>query len=373
MKKIPIPLSQRWRDFQVRLLPILIFGVTLVVIRTLWRDSVSPASLVGQVESIKASVTSPLAGSIVEVQVTRFQIVKAGTLIARVRPSGPRESLDLMRSQLDLLRTNPDQQAAQRREAVDYQKLRLSWLQQKVDLSSARIKLQFAGIELERATKLFGQKAMTEKAYELTLKQKQAVEAQVVEREKLVVDLEKELEQLRVSVPLVAQGTDTDAFTKTLQSQDAKMRQIDESIQGLDLVAPIDGMVTSVIHGPGENVTPGEPIVVLTASHSDRIVGYLREPFALEPEVGMEVHVQKRTSRRDSGRGLITHLGVEFEAITNPALHPTAIPEVGLAIEVSLPPELSLRPGELVSLTIRPRRVDSAIVASPRAQAATVE
>ena len=353
---IPIPLSHRWRDFRIRFVPFLIFAITLVVIGTLWRQAVAPASLTGQVEPIKASVSSPLAGAIVELTVDRFQSVKAGTLIARVRPGDPRESLDLMRSQLDLLRTSTDPQAAQRREAVDYQKLRLSWLQQKVDLSTAQIKLQFAGVELERATKLYGQKAITEKAYDLTLKQKQAVESQVEERGKLVADLEKALEALRVAGPVAGQGADSDAFQKTLRAQDAQMRQIEENLQGLALTAPIDGMVTSIVHWTGENVPAGEPIVVLTATHSDRIVGYLREPFPLDPQVGMEVDVQTRTSRRINGRGLVTHLGVEFEPITNPALHPAASPEVGLAIEVSLPPGLPLRPGELVSLVIRPKR-----------------
>ncbi|PYJ83425.1 MAG: hypothetical protein DME22_15770, partial [Verrucomicrobia bacterium] len=56
---IPTPPAQRWREFRFRAFPILAFFGVLLVLTTMWRQYVTPPTLVGQVEPITAYVTSP--------------------------------------------------------------------------------------------------------------------------------------------------------------------------------------------------------------------------------------------------------------------------------------------------------------------------
>src|SRR6185503_17724062 len=60
------------------------------------------------------------------------------------------------------------------------------------------------------------------------------------------------------------------------------------------LRAPISGMVNLVYRQQGENVVEGEPLIVINGDWADRIVGYLRQPYALEPAVGTPVHISTR-------------------------------------------------------------------------------
>ena len=116
----------------------------------------------------------------------------------------------------------------------------------------------------------------------------------------------------------------------------------------------MDGMIVSVLHHEGENVKEGEPLVLISATQPKNIIGYLRQPLPLEPKVGQEVEVRTHGRLRQHGMAMITQVGAQYEAITNPMLHPATTPEVGLPVQISLPTNLKLRPGEMVSLVIKP-------------------
>ncbi len=349
---IPTPIDQRWREIRIRYLPYLAFALSAIIVGVLWRQTVSPATLTGLVEPIRASVNSPIAGAIMELNVKRFEMVKAGMTIATLRPVDAGPDLDFMRSQLEIMRSRTEPLADMRRSRLDYQTLRLSWLEQKVDLATAKINLQFAETDLGRAEKLLESNSITGKSFDGRLQQKEAYEVEVTERSKLVTDLGKELEELG---PPGQGSTDaSDPVEQLIRSQEEKLRSIEKNLGLVILTAPMDGMILSVLRREGENVNAGEPIIQIGATHSERIVGYLRQPFPLEPQAGMAVEIRTRTNARETSMAQITRVGAEFELIINASLHPSLLPESGLPIEVTLPPGLKVRPGEVVDLTIRP-------------------
>jgi hypothetical protein len=109
----------------------------------------------------------------------------------------------------------------------------------------------------------------------------------------------------------------------------------------------------------GENVTSGEPILQISATHSERIIGFLRQPLPLEPKPGMEVEVRTRTFVRRIGMARVAQVGELLEPISPTLLAAmrlpvTAIPtDMGLRVHISPPQGLSLLPGEQVDLIIR--------------------
>jgi len=181
----------------------------------------------------------------------------------------------------------------------------------------------------------------------------QSAAAELKERKELVESLGARVTQLQAVVK-TSSADKEDSFAKTTAHLEERLHEIEATQTIVTLRAPIDGMVTAVLHHAGENVKQGDPVALITATQPENIVGYLREPFAVEPAPGQEVEVRRRDRNRSKGTAVVTRVGAAFEPIINPALHPAATPEVGVPVEVSVPATLKLRPGEIVNLIIKP-------------------
>ena len=346
---IPIPFKERWRNFKLATLPLMTFAVTVLGITTLWRQSVNPTTLPGQAEEIKSAVISPIAGVLLQLHVQRFQMVAKGTPIAVIQPIDNRAGLDLMRSQLENLRARLDPDMAARGAELNLQKLLLPLLEQKISLATAQSNLRFAESELQRAETLFTQKAMTAQAYDVTLKKKQALEIEVNEITKLVANLTLEVEKLHAPA---FDEAGAQSVRQLLTEHQSKLLELEDLMGPIIIRAPIDGMVTVLERHAGESLTAGSSLLVISACQCEHVIGYLREPFPVAPQVGMEVLVRTRSLSRIASVGRITHVGVQFEPIINPLLHPGTTYEMGLPIEVSLPTNLQVLPGGIVDLTL---------------------
>jgi hypothetical protein len=108
-----------------------------------------------------------------------------------------------------------------------------------------------------------------------------------------------------------------------------------------------------VLHHSGERVPAGTTILVISSSRADRIVGFVRQPINYHPKVGDTATVRTRTTRRKTGNAQIMKVGAQLEPV-NAMLLPVAkpVPELGLPIALTLPPELELLPGELIDIKI---------------------
>jgi multidrug resistance efflux pump len=354
-QNIPIPPAQHLQTLRMKVAPIMVFGVAVIVVASLWKETVTPAILVAEVASVQSSINSPVTAAIQTLSAQRLQMVKKGDVLAELRPADPRQALDLMQGELSLLRASHSQQdadAAKRKEIMDFEKLKLDWMSEKVALASASAVATKAGMELEEAQQLTNPPAGAKRFLRDAQLAKEAAEAEVTERRVLVDTLGKRVQELSVTVNTTT-AHDEEAWSRAIANQEERLRTLERNLSIVTLRAPIDGMVTAVLRRAGENVKEGEPLVVITATKAERIIGYMRQPFALEPKVGLEVEVRTHGRARLRGMSQITSVGSHFEPIINPALHPATTPEVGLPIEASLPANLSLRPGELVSLIIR--------------------
>ncbi len=360
-KQIPIPFKRRIQYFKSKVVPLLVFGVAVMIAAMLWHDTISPAMLVGEVAAVKAGVSSPVAASVERMHAQRLQLVKAGDLIAELRPNDPRQALDAIQGKLSLLRlqagaSDSELSAAtnQRRETMDFERLRLDWLVEKVNLATAVAKAKKAAMDLELAQGMDSASSTSSKRYlqaaELV---KQSADAEVTERGTLVDSLKLRIKEIGAAMTTTPAAED-DRLKGEIDSLEERLAAVESGQSAIKLYAPMTGMVSDVLRRDGENVVIGEALVNIVATQPERIVGYLRQPFPLEPAVGQQVEVRTYGRTRLHGLASITRVGATFVPILNSALHPATTPEVGLPIEVSLPPDLRLRPGELVSLVIRP-------------------
>src|SRR6476660_5708170 len=105
---IPTPMLQRWREFRIRVMPLLCFVVLAGASAFLWKEvAVPPMMGVGFAETNIAAVAAAYPGIVSQMTVKRFQQVKAGEPICQVVLKDPKiitAELAAVQAQIDLIR-----------------------------------------------------------------------------------------------------------------------------------------------------------------------------------------------------------------------------------------------------------------------------
>ena len=238
-----------------------------------------------------------------------------------------------------------------------------------MDLAAAGVRLQFADSELQRVAKLFEEKIVPQgipqgpnqngvTGYEVALRDRDALRTEVEERTKLVTEMEQKLHDLKVPDNWENPQATSPAISAAVAVQDEKLRLTEAQLNPITLKCPMDGMVSKIYHRSGETIVAGDPIITLTASRSQHIIGYLRQPLPFEPKSGDPVKIYTRRPHRQVATTQILQVGVQMELVTAPMRLRgySAAMERGLPVLLSLPPGLELHPGELVDLMVNPAR-----------------
>jgi multidrug resistance efflux pump len=353
LPNIPIPLSTRWREFRTRVLPVMFALSALTAAAWLWRHQSLSGNFAGMAEGARAIVSSPQAGSIRDLMVQPFQMVQAGDPVMIVVPTDPRAALDVLQSELEMSRLSAEPSLAERN-AMDYERLRFELLRTKSELAGAEVDLQRANSQVQRQKPLFEQNLLSEDAFDLTAKNRDSILAEVRAKSNAVAQMEERLEYLRTFGEPV-ERTLTNGISGLASSFMARHRSVLTSFGPITLVAPISGMISSVQRRTGEQILPGETIMVVNSPTAERVVGYMRQPYPVQPEIGMEAMLMTRELNRRKYVGSISQVGVQVESVTNSlaVLRPGALFDTGLPIVIDLPPDSDIRPGEIVDIVIR--------------------
>lgn len=346
---IPTPASQRWREFRIQVLPLVIFVCVLLSVAFLWRNFVAPTGIVGEVEAIKADVISLQDGMIASLNVDRFEFVQAGQEIGEVTGS----SDDFIKASMAAIEA--EFRVMDARIGLDEKRNAQSLNQMKMDVFSERVQLASDTKALIQASNTFrrteqelNEKITSPNDYDIAKAAFETLQASVAERSQLIAEMTETLQGMKPTVSPESKDPVEEAI-KT------KIAEIEAELKPVKIKAPMSGIVSTIYHRPGEKVVRGVPILTITAQHSDRIVGYLRQPINARPTTNDTVIVSTRTQKRQYAPGKILRVGTQMELI-NPALLSTDSNriEVGLPILVSVPDGMKLVPGEFVDLSIKP-------------------
>ena len=356
---IPIPPRYRWQSFRLGVLPFIVLGVLFGTCALLWKGHISAPTMFGQAEPVVADVSSYQPGVVAELTVTRFQRVKAGDSVGKILIAEPNvltSSLAVIQSEIDLLRSEMKPILTQQRNAIDYNQLRLDWMRQRTQLATARVNLQLAETEYHRMDELFKDQIVSARVFDEAKASRDRLQREVDELSGVVNACEQGFQQLQVTNAIDITKVTDEPLRAAINVQEAKLRLTEAELSPRPLRAPIDGIVTMVYHRPGEAVTAGQPIVAISTLEPVRIVGYLRPPLLSEPKVGMQVEVRTRGVRRVVGQAKVLEVGSQYESIPATLLGPIKFSnlELGLPVNISLPANLRIRPGELVELTLLP-------------------
>lgn len=347
---VPSPPEHHWRQFRVKCVPYLAFGVVLILAFWLWGQNLANPLLQGTAEGPEADVASPKAGRIAALNVVLYQEVKAGDVIAIVDPLNPTilsNTLALARAEAEQIRTDSGFRIADK---VRYAQFQNTWMRQQTDLLAARSQLLYATNEFQRVSNLFTAPTnlASQVEYDWALRDYQQAEELVKGYTLALAATEKSLTQLDPDRP------DSPSLKAALAVAEARFQLVAAEFQPLALTAPISGRVIKISAPAGATVAAAAPIVTIASPEVNRIIGFIGLPLRIEPQVGMEVEIRSRGQRRVVGRSRITYVGPRIELFNAPMRLRTmeAAQERGLPIAMPPPPHMGLRPGELVDLNL---------------------
>jgi multidrug resistance efflux pump len=361
-RPIPTPWPQRLRELRIQAAPVIVFACALVAIAYFWRATATPVSFQGEVQALTSQVTAPCAGTLETVLVEPFQRVDEGDLVAwiSVLPAERLQAaLAVLQAEIELSRRGGFAPALdQQRNLINWLNMHQDLLQARATLASLRVRKAHARRDADRLRQLADQQHVAFTEYDRVQSIHDALAAEEAGYVALVDSLTTDLER---SKPPSADGDGTAAALRAeLDWQEKRLRQLEADMAPVALRAPQAGLV-SMIHpdgsrqfrGAGEFVREGDVLFTIRANRAEFIVGYLREPIAVEPRQGMRVEVALRGGRRTRAEAHIIEVGAQFEAV-QPAFQRTVLAreERALPLLISLPPELPLRPGELVDLRL---------------------
>lgn len=350
---IPTPLSLRLREFRVTALPPVVFCVIVGLVIWLWQQVGAGNSLMGIGDGVRSVTTSPVAGYLRELKVEPYQMVNAGDPIAVIEPVDPRAQLDLLQSELQISRIRSAPSLAEDN-AMNYERIRVELLRTKSELAMAKANLELAINNVRRNEPLYKEKLVSEDIYDLSLKTRDLYAAEVTEKGKAVAEIEDRMERLRsMGDPQLA--VTNDAGSHRLMRLESMQASAATNWAPIILRAPISGMVNTLYRQQDEYVADGELVVGINSPWANRIVGFLRQPFSVEPIVGAKVLVSARNLGRQSFWTQITQVGAQLETITNSLafIKQGALTDSGLPVVVSVPNHIRIRPGEVVDMMIQ--------------------
>ncbi|MCS1411492.1 MAG: hypothetical protein M2R45_04692 [Verrucomicrobia subdivision 3 bacterium] len=353
-KPIPVPLHLRWREFRYRKIPLITFFTTLATVVGLWVTQIESPSIVGKAIGQKASITAPVAGKLAALKVSKYQTVKKGQTVALIQPITIKTQLDAFRLQMDFIRNRFEPIMERKRNAVSYYRLRLAWLDERVELAASKVNLQRAENELSRDRRLFEENLISSDQFDQSQKTVQALKVEVTEAAKMVSELGEALDDLRELDALLESNLISDQLQADLQVQERSLENIEQLFKPYTLTAPIAGKVGAIHRLPGENVMTGDRILSIIANKPTQLIAYVNPPIWTPLEPGTPVRIQTRGPNRKIATTQIEGVGPEWEALNNGGNNSRSDFALALSLPIlmSMPPGLDIRPGELVDVFV---------------------
>jgi multidrug resistance efflux pump len=352
--RIPTPFSTIWREVRIRVIPLFVFVGVGVACYYLWGQMGRGSSVPGVGEGVRSTVASPYVGILQQVYVEPFQWVEQGQPLARIAPVDPQAKLDLLQSELQLtrIRLEPSQSD---QGALSYERLRFDWLRLKQEVALAKVNLKIAEGTAGRYENLVKDNLVSREVYEISVGNRELYESEISTKSEAIAEIEGRMKELRGLGEPQSPGTNQNTI-ELIARLESRLAAAETNWSPITLVAPISGMVQVIYRHSAEYVVEGEPLMSISSARSDRVVAYLRQPYPLDPEIGMEAEILTRTRKPRRFTSKISEIGAQIETITNSLafIKQGSMVDEGLPVVLLVPMDAHIRPGEIVDVILKP-------------------
>jgi len=280
----------------------------------------------GMLEAQTYTLSTEYGGRVAELPAAQGQAVSAGQTIAKIES-------DLLELQIQIAEAQLDEAQAQYAMVVADPR--------EVDLAVAQ-----AAVALAEATLQSAQQAMqdAEDTTPASLWEKQADAAQAQ-----VDQAQANLDAAQAALTALQDGASQatiDGAMAGLEAANAALESLNAQLEGLEIDAPIDGVVLEHLLQPGELALPGWPVLRMADLSELELVVYLPESDLNWVAVGQTVKVQADAYPDRDFEGQVTHIADQAEFTPRNVQTPDERTILVYAVTIKIPnPDGALKPG----------------------------
>ncbi len=391
LRKIPIPLSQRWRTLRVRTLPVLVFACAVAGTVYLWNRQLITTQTVGEVYGRRIDLAVQYDGILLDAPYRGWKLydrVEAGQLLAKLDDRPTLALIDTVRKEVDQARgelaaaeeefrtTQDDREFERFREArelaIDIENRKLEIADRKTLLAEDQMELERQRQRTDVVDRLMAKDTRLmseldtleiERLRDVAMERIKGHQQYIASAEAL---LKSAVERYNRQTAPVKADIDRvlDPLRATIEYQTARIREFEVILPALEIRSPISGFIVPttlasnapvqpIATMPGQQVRAGTVLFTIAAEEPEYIVSYVRPTQRLQPEVGMTVAVRPRNGNRVA-HAKIDRIGPQVELVPSHQIRDQRVMEWGLPVRIQVPRVLQLRPGELVDLRFIP-------------------
>jgi multidrug resistance efflux pump len=289
---------------------IVLLAVVAVLVKY-WTHLTNPWTRNGQVQANVIEIAPRVSGPVVALAVRDNQFVRAGDLLFKIDPRTYQASLDQARAQLDQTGDNVQaltKQVESARAGVEV--ARASIIQAKSAIAQVDAAIVKYKADYERQQELLPKKATSQKAveraqatYTITLEEKKAAEAALVQSEANLVKAQAQLAEAQAKL-----GALGDANAQIRQAQ-AALNQARLNLEFTQVRAPTNGYVANLRLSIGSHVVANQPALALVDTASYWVDGYFKENVIAGIKPGDRAVVTLMTYPSRPIEGVVDSLG----------------------------------------------------------------
>jgi multidrug resistance efflux pump len=364
----------------VHVLSFLVWLAAVGGVVVLFRQRVARLEVVGLAQGQMHQVAATCTGRLKEVPVQLFDKVSQGQTVAVIDTILDDENLqtqldtalaEVQRLRAELVSTQEqllaeaanletDAVAARRRFLVDVENARLRVLEIKSLLEADRIALE----QLELDSKAARIRLVSDQNDAVFFELQQAkmrynaLVKKIEENERILTQAEQDLMQAQLRRDEFAQrqpqnpsvDSALDVIRKAVKVQEQRMEELLARRTPLVLKSPFEGVVSQILHGQGEAVLAGDPILTVVETRPSEIIAYASGEQAGRVRDRMVVELITITEPPRIATSKVVNLGAKMELMPQQLWRNTNIPQWGRPVLIEVPPGLELVPGEVVGI-----------------------
>lgn len=311
----------------------------------------SSVQIVGFAEAIDHAVAPVAVGRVAQLKVTLGQAVKAGQVVAVLDT----RELELKRdaAQSDLHAAQAQLGAAEISQRAAVVRAELLVLRLRTQESKDRAQLAQLHQQLDRLGKLADQQLVQAQDVETRRLQQAGLKATVGV---LSDAASKKLAGLGRAMP---KGS-TDAqvavrmkpYEEAVRAREVALKAAELALEQATLRAPVDGVVSALLHHPGDVVAAGTEVVRVTDGRPGRVVVWVPERLAARAAAGNPADVRRQTLFTTRIDGRVVEASPEIEEVPLRSRPSPGVPAWGRRVVIECPPDSKFLLGEALHVRL---------------------
>lgn len=289
----------------------------------------------GTIESINVTVSSKTSGQVKTLNFQEGDRVTAGDLLAEldhdlldIQLRQAEAGVELAYAQLKLLKSGARKEDIKQSEEL---------------LNQAKINLELAKLDKERAIELYKGDAASRQQYD----------AAVARYDVALAQYNSAVQNLR-KIKTIIRPEEIEQAQANLKKAISNVDLLKETISQCKIYAPVNGFVTKKFIEEGENAVPGSSLLKISNLETVELVIYIPETELSKVKLGMDADVRTDAYKDKIYIGKIIFISPEAEFTPKNIQTPEERTKLVFAVKIQIPnPQFELKPGLPADATIK--------------------